>query len=70
LECEGDLGQIEGVRRIERRDKHWELFLESGATPQGLLRQLAVKPDLEINRFEVATPSLNDIFIEVVVGRR
>jgi len=70
LECEGDLGQIEGVRRIERRDRHWELFLESGATPQELLRQLALRPDLEVNRFEVATPSLNDIFIEVVEGRR
>ncbi|MFC1900333.1 DUF4162 domain-containing protein [Chloroflexota bacterium] len=41
------------------------MLLENDTSPQEILEQL-VKKGIKINRFEVATPPLNDIFLQVV----
>ncbi|MFC2033837.1 ABC transporter ATP-binding protein [Chloroflexota bacterium] len=65
LEYEGTLDNISGV--INRRDHEnsSELFLDEGTSPQDILKQL-VKQGIKINRFEVFTPPLHDIFLQVV----
>lgn len=65
----GDFGQLPGVERVEQIDGRYELWLDAGTRPQAVLRTLALRPDIEIERFEVAAPSLDDIFIAVVEGR-
>jgi len=65
LGFEGELGQVPGV--IEKRPNkgYVELVLDINTTHKQLLERL-VSTGIVINRFEVATPSLNEIFLEVV----
>ena len=65
VECDGDIGELEGVSRKQARGKHLELFLDGETPPQTILNQL-VEKNVQVNRFEVSTPSLNEIFIQVV----
>jgi ABC-2 type transport system ATP-binding protein len=46
------------------------VFLRQGVTPDDAFRLIAQQPNLHVDRFEVALPSLDDIFIEVVEGQR
>ena len=65
LEYKGELGEIEGVVKRQDYDGHVELFLDKAATPQQVLAQL-VSQGVTVNRFEVSTPPLHDIFLQVV----
>lgn len=68
LRAAGDPGCLMGVKHIDDHGRYYELFLEDGTTPQDILRQL-VRAGIEVWEFEVATPALNEIFIEVVRNR-
>jgi len=65
LEFDGMLGEIEGV--VGKRDygTYVELFLDEETPPQKILEQL-VSRGVNVNRFEISTPSLNDIFLQLV----
>jgi ABC-2 type transport system ATP-binding protein len=65
LNCEGELGEIPGV--IEKRPgrDYIELVLDGKTTPQQILETL-LQRGITVNRFEIATPPLNEIFIKVV----
>jgi ABC-2 type transport system ATP-binding protein len=67
LECDALPQQLSGVQRIEQHNHGYELVLEQETSPQDILRQL-VAADVTIQRFEVATPPLEEIFISVVEG--
>jgi len=56
---------LPGVRRVEQEASYAVAFLEDGVTPASFLRQL-VESGADITHFEVVTPPLEDIFIEVV----
>jgi ABC-2 type transport system ATP-binding protein len=64
LEYEGELGQVPGVSAVETRKGSVKLALDGKTNPRQLLERL-VSTGIKINRFEVATPSLNEIFLEV-----
>jgi len=68
VEVKGDLGEIPGV--VEKRPGHdyVELVLDGKATPQQVL-EILVNRGIVVNRFEIATPPLNDIFLQVA-GQR
>ncbi|RME49503.1 MAG: ATP-binding cassette domain-containing protein [Chloroflexi bacterium] len=68
LRAVGVLDGLAGVKHVVDHGRYHELFLEDGMTPQRLLEQL-VRAGVEVREFEVATPALNDIFIEVVGNR-
>jgi ABC-2 type transport system ATP-binding protein len=65
VESEDDLGPIRGVVEQRAAKGHIELVLDGSTTPKEVLAQL-VDRGLSINRFEIATPSLNEIFLKVV----
>jgi len=69
LECDALPEGLEGVQRAERHNRTYELILEPEATPKSILRQL-VEADVGVERFEVATPPLEEIFIDVVESGR
>lgn len=69
LQGQGDFARVAGVERVEEVDGSTELWLDETTTPQLVLRELVDRPDVRIDRFEVATPSLDDIFIAVVEGQ-
>ncbi len=65
LEFDGALGEIEGVVGKKEHGEYVELFLDGETPPQKILEQLASQ-EVRVNRFEVSTPSLNEIFLQVV----
>lgn len=65
LEPAGELGNIAGVSEKRERKGHVELVLDGHTTPEQMLQRL-VTAGVPIRRFEIATPSLNEIFLEVV----
>jgi len=64
VEFEGKLGEVPGVREKRTHQGYVELVLDGNTTPGQVLERL-VSTGMVINRFEVATPSLNEIFLEV-----
>jgi ABC-2 type transport system ATP-binding protein len=65
VDFEGELGEVAGVAEKRVHKNHVELFLDAGTTPQQLLERL-IRRGIIINRFEIATPPLNEIFIKIV----
>jgi ABC-2 type transport system ATP-binding protein len=63
VDFEGELGQIPGVIAKRPGKGYTELILDGRTTHQQVLTHL-VSRGLVINRFEVATPSLNEIFLK------
>jgi ABC-2 type transport system ATP-binding protein len=67
LQCDALPENLIGVLRVERHNHAFELVLEPDASPKTILQQL-VEADVNIDRFEVATPPLEEIFISAVEG--
>ncbi len=65
VDFQGELGEIPGVTGRRTYRNHVELFLDEQTTPQQLLERL-VSRGIVINRFEMASPPLNEIFLKVV----
>jgi len=68
ISVDGDLGQIDGVVSTKNHGTHQELLLDGKTSPQTVLASL-VSRNVTVNRFEVATPALSEIFIKVVRGQ-
>jgi len=66
LEGQGEFGQIPGVLEARQHNGTWHLALEVGTDPQTVFQALASRGDVRIERFELAEPSLDDIFVQVV----
>jgi len=67
LEFEGKLDELPGVTEKRPHKGYVELVLDGKTTPQQVLERL-VSTGIVINRFEVATPPLHEIFLKVVGG--
>jgi ABC-2 type transport system ATP-binding protein len=65
VEASRELGQVAGVSEQRPRKGYVELVLDGHTTPEQVLERL-VSAGIPISRFEIATPSLNEIFLEVV----
>ena len=61
--------RIENVTSAVGRDGSFEYLVEEGATPQTVLRAF-LDAGIAVERFEVALPTLNEIFIEEVSRAR
>jgi ABC-2 type transport system ATP-binding protein len=69
MDFEGDgsfLGSLPGVARVDDYGQYQEIRLAAGADPQELLRASVGR--LRIRRFEIVSPTLHNIFIELVGG--
>lgn len=65
VDFEGELGEVPGVAEKRAHKGYTELFLDGKTSPQQLLERLLSR-GIVINRFEIATPPLNEIFIKIV----
>jgi len=65
LDFVGELGEVPGVTGKRTHKGYTELILDGKTTPQQVLAHLMGR-GIVINRFEVATPSLNEIFLKEV----
>jgi ABC-2 type transport system ATP-binding protein len=69
VEGQGNWESLPGVVSVEATQngrKATLLHLKPDVTPDSVLAAIATAPDMHIERFELAVPSLNDIFIQVV----
>ncbi|HEY4724142.1 MAG TPA: ATP-binding cassette domain-containing protein [Anaerolineae bacterium] len=66
---QGDFTNVPGVLETRHTNGDWHMALAAGTNPQDVFRALAAREGLKIERFEIAEPSLDDIFISVVQGR-
>ncbi len=67
--AQGALPVIDGVTESSRRGNQHTLTLPKDMNPQAVLAQLATTPGLLIESFELALPTMDDIFVRVVSGR-
>jgi ABC-2 type transport system ATP-binding protein len=58
------LGELPGVVETRPHKDFQELVLDKSTTPKKIFAEMAAR-GLDVNRFEIATPSLNEIFLEV-----
>jgi ABC-2 type transport system ATP-binding protein len=65
LEADRIPDKLPGVTGREDRTKFTELFLDGHTPPQEVLQAL-IAQGVNVTRFEVSTPSLNEVFIQVV----
>jgi ABC-2 type transport system ATP-binding protein len=65
IECDRLPEKLPGVTGSKDRLKYVELFLDGHTSPQEVLSAL-VSSGAKVDRFEVSTPSLNEVFIQVV----
>ncbi|MBN1875980.1 MAG: ATP-binding cassette domain-containing protein [Anaerolineae bacterium] len=63
---QGNFADLPGVLEVQRRNGRMHLVLASGTDPQEVLRALVARDDVKLERFEVAEPTLEDIFVTVV----
>lgn len=68
IKGQGDFSGLPGVRETRAENGTHHLALNVGVDPQSILQTLASRSGVKIERFEVAQPSLDDIFINVVKG--
>lgn len=68
VEGEGDWARLPGVRAVEATGAQDEALLRLApeTTPDAVLAAMAAAGDMQIRRFELATPGLGEIFIRVV----
>lgn len=69
LQGQGDFSHIPGVLETRQENGSWHLALETGTDPQAVLQLLTRRENLRLERFELAEPSLEDIFVNVVAGQ-
>ncbi len=65
VDVEGDLGGLPGIVETKPGKDYDELLLAAGTTPQAVLDAIRER-GITVNRFEVTTPSLNNIFLNIV----
>ncbi len=73
VEGKGQWERLPGVERVEERANGHQsalLYLKPEASADQVLAAIANSPEMSIQRFELAVPNLNDIFIDVVEGQR
>ena len=68
VEGQGDLTDVPGVLQARQENGAWHLALAPGTSPQDVFRALATRDEIRIERFEIAEPSLDDIFVSGVRG--
>lgn len=66
---QGQLPVMPGVLETSRKGNTHTLALPRDMSSQAVLAQLAATPGLVIESFELALPTMDDIFVRVVAGR-
>jgi ABC-2 type transport system ATP-binding protein len=67
---QGDFTDVPGVLEARQVNGDWHLPLAQGTDPQDVFKALAARDGIKIERFEIAEPSLDDIFIWTVQGKQ
>jgi ABC-2 type transport system ATP-binding protein len=66
LQGDGNIEKIPGILETKKQNGTYHLVLDKDTQPQDIFRYLAHQENMNVERFEIAKPSLDDIFISVV----
>ena len=66
IEGQGNFTNLPGVLETRQHNGTWNLTLDVGVDSQAVLRAIMRQDGVKLERFEVAEPSLEDIFVTVV----
>ncbi len=66
---QGDFSGLPGVLEARQDNGTWHLALQPGVGVQEIFQALAARPGVQVERFEIAAVSLDDIFVSVVQGQ-
>ncbi|HQE91972.1 MAG TPA: ATP-binding cassette domain-containing protein [Anaerolineae bacterium] len=66
IEGQGDFTNLPGVLEARHHNGTWSLTLGTGVDSQDVLRAIMRRDGVKLERFEIAEPSLEDIFVTVV----
>jgi ABC-2 type transport system ATP-binding protein len=69
VRSDGELPPVPGVTQVASRNGDARLTLDPGTRPQDVLERL-VAQQVTLERFEIAMPSLDEIFVQVVAADR
>jgi len=65
VRASGEIPRISSVESMETHNSSTKLILNAGSNPQDVLADL-VAQDVNVEKFEIALPTLDEIFIQVV----
>jgi len=65
VQADGELPDLSGVLQVDRINHEVKLLLEEKTDPQSVLEELLAN-GVSLSKFEIATPTLDEIFIKVV----
>ena len=68
LEGQGNFDDVPGILETRRHNGAWQMALQPETDPQTILQTLLARDGVKLTRFELAEPSLEDIFVTVVQG--
>jgi ABC-2 type transport system ATP-binding protein len=67
LSGSGEVGHLPGIINIERRTaKDWYITLAPDTDPQSVLKAVVANGHFTVDRFDMALPTLDEIFVQVV----
>lgn len=66
--AQGEMPQLDGVKELSRKGNTRTLSLPSTMPPREFMRILAETPSLSVEQFELALPTMDDVFVKVVQG--
>jgi ABC-2 type transport system ATP-binding protein len=69
VRAQRELPRLDGIEHIAAQNGSLKLILEENTKPQDILYQLTTQ-EVILEKFEIATPSLDEIFIKVVESGR
>ncbi len=69
VRANGPIDQIPGIAQIKRVNGELHLQLDPDISPQSLLKEMALRPDIDVEHFAVTLPGLNEIFIQTTRGQ-
>ncbi|HQX76537.1 MAG TPA: DUF4162 domain-containing protein, partial [Thermoflexales bacterium] len=66
--AQGEMPQIDGMMELSRKGNTRTLSLPPALPPREFMRILAETPNLNVEQFELALPTMDDVFVKVVQG--
>jgi len=70
IQGQGNFSGLPGVLETRFENGGWHLTLEEDANPQDIFQSIAKLDGIKIESFEIAEPSLDDIFVTIVQDRK
>jgi ABC-2 type transport system ATP-binding protein len=70
IQGKGNFENLPGVLETRYENGEWHLTLDESTSPQEVFQNIAYRKDVSVERFVIAEPSLDDIFVSIVQDQK